>query len=89
MKALTHDFCSNGARRLRQRAGGGRAFGFDAGCSPGIEILNFRYGASGMPGRGDVGVRRSPQVTGINGPMPLGDTLTVKWRIKAGSLKTP
>lgn len=64
------------------------AFGFDARVdSPGIEILNFRYGASGMPGTsGDVGIRqfgRSPQVTGINGPMPLGDTLYVKWRIKS------
>ncbi len=64
------------------------AFGFDARVdSPGIEILNFRYGASGLPGTsGDVGIRqfgRSPQVTGINGPMPLGDTLYVQWRIKA------
>lgn len=64
------------------------AFGFDARVdSPGIEILNFRYGASGMPGTsGDVSIRqfgRSPQVTGINGPFPLGDTLYVKWRIKS------
>jgi hypothetical protein len=96
MKALLHRLllacCMLGALFSGACASGpavvDHAFGFDARVdSPGIEILNFRYGASGMPGTsGDVGIRqfgRSPQVTGINGPMPLGDTLTVKWRIKA------
>ena len=96
MKALLHRLllacCMLGALFSGACASGpavvDHAFGFDARVdSPGIEILNFRYGASGMPGTsGDVGIRqfgRSPQVTGINGPMPVGDALYVKWRIKA------
>lgn len=64
------------------------AFSFDARWdSPGVEILNYRYGDSNLPG-----TRIPPQLlasggssgtTGISGPMPLGDSLYVKWRIKA------
>ena len=63
------------------------AFGFDARVdSPEALILDFRYGTSGLPGTSaETGIRqfgRSPQVTGINGPQPLGDTLHVKWQDK-------
>ena len=64
------------------------AFSFDARWdSPGIEVLNYRYGSSNMPG-----THIAPELLrtgqhsggmGVNGPMPIGDTLYVKWRIKA------
>ena len=60
------------------------AFGFDARVdSPGIEILDYRYGESfkNSPVFRDQGL--IPQSGNNNGPMPLGDTLTVRWRIKA------
>jgi hypothetical protein len=60
------------------------AFGFDARVdSPGIEILDYRYGEffKNSPVFRDQGL--IPQSGNNNGPMPLGDTLTVKWRIKA------
>ena len=64
------------------------AFGFDAPQdSPGIEIVYYRYGNTKGPFiSADLAIRqfgKSMQGTNINGPMPLGDTLTVKWRIKA------
>ncbi len=64
------------------------AFGFDAlQDSPGIEIVYYRYGNTNAPFiSADLAIRqfgKSMQGTNINGPMPLGDTLYVKWRIKA------
>ncbi len=64
------------------------AFSFDARWdSPGIEVLNYRYGSSNMPGTHIAPeLLRTGQPSGgmgINGPMPIGDTLYVKWRIKA------
>ena len=64
------------------------AFGFDAGVdSPGHEVLAYRYGdGKGVARSSDTAIRqfgRSKQWDGINGPMPLGDTLYVKWRVNA------
>ncbi len=63
------------------------AFEFDArNDSPGVEILAFRYGAGDyLATHGEVTAQYGlpPQYTGINGPMRLGDTLYVKWRLKA------
>ena len=63
------------------------AFGFDARIdSTDTEILAFKYGAGGTP------QNQAPfwkdekdprQGTNINGPMPLGETLYVKWRTKS------
>ena len=63
------------------------AFGFSAATdSPNYEILTYRYGAGrGLSQSSDESIRqfgRSNQWTGINGPMPLGDSLYVKWRNK-------
>jgi hypothetical protein len=61
-------------------------FQFDAlRDSPGIEILNYRYGTSDLPGtRVPPGALKGeiPQHTGTFGPMRVG-VLYVKWRIKA------
>jgi len=64
------------------------SFEFDAlSDSPDVEVLNYRYGNSKLPGvapadwalaRGQIG-----QGTGVSGPMLVGDYLYVKWRIKA------
>jgi hypothetical protein len=65
------------------------AFEFDAvHDSPDIEVLNYQYGNSKHPGARPPAwaLRQEGYVaggTGINGPMLLGDTLYVKWRIKA------
>ena len=64
------------------------AFSFDArGDSPDAEVLNYRYGDSNLPGtRIPPALLRESGVsggTGINGPMPLGDSLYAKWRIKS------
>jgi hypothetical protein len=64
------------------------AFEFSASSdSPGMEVLDFRYGDSKMPGtRASLDKLRNGRPTGgtgINGPMPLGDSLYVKWRIKS------
>lgn len=64
------------------------AFGFDAlQDSPGIEIVYYRYGNTNAPFiSADLAIRqfgKSMQGTNINGPMPLGDALYVRWRIKA------
>jgi hypothetical protein len=61
------------------------AFGFNARIdSPGHEVLAYRYGdGKGVARSSDTAIRqfgRSKQGDGINGPMPLGDTLYVKWR---------
>lgn len=64
------------------------AFGFDAlQDSPGAEIVYYRYGNASAPFiSADLAIRqfgKSMQGTNINGPIPLGDTLYVKWRIKS------
>lgn len=64
------------------------AFEFNASSdSPGVEILNYQYGNSNLPGtRLPPALLREGGVsggTGINGPMPRGDSLYVKWRIKS------
>lgn len=64
------------------------AFGFDARMdSPGFLILDYRYGTSAMPSttaeRSIKNYGSSPQSGSINGGMPLGDTLYVKWQDKA------
>jgi hypothetical protein len=72
-------------------SGGGyvnHAFGFDTRYeSPDIYILDYYYGKSGLPGTSaETGLRQfgvAPQVAGIHGPQPVGDTLYVKWRIKS------
>ena len=63
------------------------AFGFDARVdSKDTEILAFKYGIGGTPQTQapywkDENNHR--QSTNTNGPMPLGETLYVKWRIKS------
>lgn len=64
------------------------AFAFDARIdSPDIEILNYRYGSTGSVGtNGDTSIRqfgRSAQAGSFSGPVPVGDTLYVKWRIRS------
>lgn len=63
------------------------AFGFSTGTdSPNYEVIAYRYGKGTFhTTSSDSAVRqfgKSPQGTGINGPMPLGDSLYVKWRNK-------
>lgn len=60
-------------------------FAFDAlRDSPGIQVLDYRYGDSRLPGASNPGyIRRegrSLQRTGITGPMRKGESLYVKWR---------
>ena len=73
-------------------AGGPRlvdhAFGFDAVAdSPGVQVLDYRYGQSRAPGsRMPQWVREDGGVAGgthTRGPMPVGDSLHVRWRIRA------
>ena len=61
------------------------SFAFDAlRDSPGVEVLDYRYGDSKLPGASNPDyIRkegRSLQRTGISGPMRKGDSLYVKWR---------
>ncbi len=92
MKALLHRLllacCLLGALVSGACASGpavvDHAFGFDARVdSPGIEILDYRYGEffKNSPVFRDRGL--IPQSGNNNGPMPVGDALYVKWRIKA------
>lgn len=65
------------------------SFGFDAsGDTPNIEVLDYRYGDSNFPGFRGCPKHYShcnsvPQSANINGQMPLGDDLFVKWRIRS------
>jgi hypothetical protein len=65
------------------------SFAFDARWdSPGIEILDYRYGASNHPGARGCPKQyahcdKIAQQAGITGDMLLGDELYVKWRIKS------
>lgn len=59
------------------------AFGFDARVdSPNMLVLDFRYGEFAQNRNMFRGELPTPQNTNNNGPMPLGDTLYVKWRNK-------
>ncbi len=63
-------------------------FAFDATTdSPGVTVLDYRYGNSNFPGVNNTVERRkegrSPQGTGTTGPMPPGDDLYVKWRVNS------
>ena len=79
---LTLSACASGPRMVDH------AFGFDARIdSPNALILNYRYGTSKKPSTsGDNDIRdfgKSNQSGNINGGMPLGETLYVKWQDKA------
>jgi hypothetical protein len=61
------------------------AFGFNVEQdSPGHEVLAYRYGTGLMhTTSSDTSIRqfgKSRQGTNVNGPMPLGDSLYVRWR---------
>lgn len=64
------------------------SFAFDAiADSPDIQVLDYVYGGSRAPGarmpewiKRDVGFSAG---TNINGPMPVGDRLYVRWRLRA------
>lgn len=62
------------------------SFSFDAlRDSPGVTVLDFRYGDGKGPGMSNDeelrAVGKSVQRTGTSGHMPRGDSLYVKWRI--------
>jgi len=64
------------------------AFTFDAiADSPEVEVLDYRYGDSKLEGaKNPDWVRaegRSLQAAGTSGPMRVGDSLYVKWRLKS------
>ena len=64
------------------------AFGFDAiQDSPGIEVLDYRYGNSKQPGARPptwaLRENRVSQGTSTTGEMLKGDELYVKWRIRS------
>lgn len=64
------------------------AFGFDARWdSPDVEVLDFRYGDSKLPGVRNpdwvLAKGESFQTANTNGPMLVGDSLYVKWRIRS------
>ena len=63
-------------------------FGFDARIdSPNIEILDYRYGnlRIGPTQAEPAGLARGsiPQLAGVAGYFPVGESLYVKWRIRA------
>jgi hypothetical protein len=62
------------------------AFSFDARLdSPGIEVLDYRYGESQVSGTSARATNVPGQVAqyaNVNGPMLRGDSLYVKWRDK-------
>jgi hypothetical protein len=62
-------------------------FAFNAGVdSPDVEVMDYRYGSSRHPGARNEHLQRdqgkSAQGTSVTGPMPRGDDLYVKWKIK-------
>ena len=74
--------CASGSRLVDH------AFAFDVRAdSPDVELLNYRYGTSSHPGARppDWALRQGwiGQQAGVSGPMILGDTLYVKWRIRS------
>lgn len=73
--------CASGPRLVDH------AFGFDAVAdSPGAEVLDYRYGQSQAPGaRMPEWVKKDVEVAGgthTSGPMPVGDSLYVRWRLR-------
>lgn len=91
LRTLLRMFCLTGVLALSACASGpstvDHAFGFDARIdSPNMTILDYRYGnAEHSASAGSTGIKqfgRSPQWENINGAMPLGDTLYVKWQDK-------
>jgi hypothetical protein len=65
-----------------------QGFGFDAVAdSPGIDVLDYRYGTSLAPGaRMPESVRKDHGASGgtsTHGPMVRGETLYVRWRVRA------
>ncbi len=74
--------CASGPRLVDH------GFGFDAVAdSPGVQVLDYRYGQAHAPGarmpqwvRDDAGVAGG---THTRGPMPVGESLYVRWRIRA------
>ena len=61
------------------------SFAFDAlNDSPGVQVLDYRYGSSKLPGAANPYYLRkegrSVQRTNTTGPMRRGDSLYVKWR---------
>lgn len=63
------------------------AFSFDVRESPGVQILDYRYGdsrqSSARATENDLAQGTVSQIVGIHGDMLRGDTLYVKWRIKS------
>jgi hypothetical protein len=64
------------------------AFTFDVYTdSPEVELLDYRYGDSDLPGTSNPSrlreKGRAPLNININGPMRQGESLYVKWRLKA------
>jgi hypothetical protein len=64
------------------------SFEFDASVdSPGITVLDYRYGDSKIPGARSnpdyIQAGRPLQGTSITGPMRRGDSLWVKWKVNA------
>jgi hypothetical protein len=80
--AIALSACATGPRYVFH------AFGFDAvNESKGFEVLAYSYSRDGRAiVSSDTAIRqfgKAHQGTGINGPMPVGDTLYVKWRRKS------
>lgn len=74
--------CASGPRLVDH------AFSFDVlADSPDVTLLDYRYGTSKHPGARppDWALRNGliEQHSSVNGGMILGDTLYVKWRVKA------
>lgn len=80
--ALAVSACASGLVRHR--------FEFEGFDSPGIRILDYRYGDSLQPSAraaaADVAADKVRQAAGITGEMRRGDYLYVKWRIKSSGL---
>ena len=66
--------------------------GFNDGWAESIDLLAYAYGDQYHMVRNDIAAPRSPVFaglsklppgTGVNGPMPVGEFLYVKWRVKA------
>jgi hypothetical protein len=80
--ALLMAGCASGPARVDH------GFGFDAVAdSPGIDVLDYRYGTSLAPGAHmPASVREKGGASGGSrtyGPMVRGDTLYVRWRVRA------
>lgn len=82
LMAVALSACASGPRLVEH------SFGFDAVAdSPDVEVLDYRYGQSNAPGakmpewvKTRIGKSGGTSTTG---GMLVGDTLYVKWRVKA------